>query len=103
MQIGLERSFASQPAQLVLADDEIVDLVKESEVRTGKAGRRFVILGAERLAYRVLAHVGGLEITRFDEGGRPRECVYVPVGSLDQHPLMHAQRAGCLYTQPLTR
>lgn len=86
----------------VLPGDEIADLVKESEVRSGMPGRRFVIEGAEPLAYRVLAHPGGLEIARIDDGGQPLDCVYVPTRSFEQHPLARAQRAGCLSTQPLS-
>ena len=96
---GPSRRSAHVP---VSPQDEIVDLVKESEVRTGRPGRRFVIHGAERLAYRVLAHPGGLEISRLDGRGRPFGCVYVPGRSFEQHPLAHAQRAGCLFTQPLS-
>jgi len=86
----------------VLPEDEITDLVKESEVRTGLPGRRFVIYGADRLAYRVRALPGGLEIARIDDGGQPLESAYVPARSFEQHPLAHAQRAGCLFTQPLS-
>ena len=86
----------------VLPGEEIADLVKESEVRTGRPGRRFVIHGAERLAYRVLALPGGLEVTRIDERGRAFACAFVPARSLEHHPLALAQRAGCLFTQPLS-
>lgn len=94
---------AAAPAQVpVLPSEEIADLVKESEVRTGKPGRRFVIHGAERLTYRVTTHHGGLEIARIENGAAPSQCVYVCAKSFEQHPLAHAQRAGCLFTQSLS-
>ena len=102
MQIESHDPSARSAHVLVLPEDEIVDLVKESEVRTGKPGRRFVIHGAERLAYRVLTHPGGLEIARLAGRGRPFGGVYVPARSFEQHPIAHAQRAGCLFTPPLS-
>jgi len=49
MQVRSHR-LATAPAQVpVLPSEEIADLVKESEVRTGMPGRRFVIHGAETL------------------------------------------------------
>ena len=102
MQFESQSSCAGPAHEPVLPGDEIADLVKESEVRTGRPGRRFVIHGAERLAYRVLAHPGGLEIARIDGRGRPFACVYVPAKSFEHHPLAHAQRAGCLFMQPLS-
>jgi hypothetical protein len=102
MQVRSHRA-ASAPAQVpVLPSEEIADLVKESEVWTGMPGRCFVIHGAERLTYRVIAHPGGLEIARIEDGGEPSQCVYVCSKSFEQHPLAHAQRAGCLFTQPLS-
>lgn len=89
--------------QLVRPHDEIADLVKESEVRTGIAGRRFVIAGADRLAYRVLAHPGGLEVARLDGDGQPVDVAFVSEASFEQHLLAHAQRAGWLFTQPVWR
>ena len=92
------------PAHIpVRPEDEIADLVKESEIRTGLPGRCFVIRGAERLTYRVVAHAGGLEIARLDHDGTSADCVYVGAGSFEHHPLAHAQRAGCLYTPSLSR
>lgn len=92
------------PAHIpVRPEDEIADLVKESEIRTGVPGRCFVIRGAERLTYRVVAHPGGLEIARLGDGGTSAECVYVGAASFEHHPLAHAQRAGCLYTPSLPR
>jgi len=84
----------------VLPTDEIADLVKESEVRTGAPGRYFVIHGAQRLAYRVSVHPGGLEISRIDDDGRPTHCFYASAKSFETHPLAIAQRDGYLFTQP---
>jgi len=86
----------------VLPSDEITDLVKEFEVRTGRPGRCFVIRGAERLVYRVTVHPGGLEITCMKDGNEPADCAYLCAMAFEQHPLAHAQRAGCLFTQPLS-
>lgn len=101
MQVRTQRRSLAPPQIPVRPDDEITDLVKESEVRTGKPGRRFVIQGAERLLYWVVAHPGGLEVARIGHGGKPSHRVYLCAASFEQHPLAHAQRAGCLYTQPL--
>jgi hypothetical protein len=86
----------------VKSDDEIAELVKESEVRTGKPGRAFVIRSADRLAYRVLHHPDGLEIALIHGGARACAPVFVPTGTFEQHPLAHAQRAGCLFMQALS-
>jgi hypothetical protein len=46
---------------------DIEFLVKESEVLTGRAGRLFVIAGADWLTYRVLWHPMGFKVERLDE------------------------------------
>lgn len=102
MQVRSHRSSTATAHVPVLPSEEIAELVKESEVRTGIPGRRFVIHGAERLTYRVTARPGGLEIVRIEDGGKPSQCSYVCAKSFEQHPLAHAQRAGCLFTQPLS-
>jgi len=95
------RHPGSPDAQVpVLPTEEIADLVKESEVRTGAPGRHFIIHGAERFAYRVSVHPGGLEISRIDDDGRPTRCVFASTKSFETHPLAIAQRDGCLFTQP---
>jgi len=102
MQFRSHEPFVAPAPVPVHPREEITDLVKESEVRTGKPGRRFVIHGAERLAYRVLALPGGLEVARLDERGRSFGRAFVPARSFEQHPIALAQRAGCLYTLPLS-
>jgi hypothetical protein len=55
----------------VQAPEDIEFLVKESEVLTGRAGRTFVIAGADWLAYRVHWHPIGLKVERLDAEGGP--------------------------------
>lgn len=94
------------PRELLLRvrpDDDVRDLVKEQEVLTGHAGRRFLVLGAERLHYRVGLRAHGLEITRLDDAGRPVCTQYVAPGLWAHHTLGQAQRCACLYTPVLSR
>ncbi|WKB53408.1 hypothetical protein [Eleftheria terrae] len=96
------------PASLPMADiiavdagDEIRSLVEECRYHTGLPGRQFVITGAERLAYWVVAHASGFEVTRLDEQGRAMGTAYVSARAFDAHVLAQAQQCGCLYTIPL--
>ena len=65
----LNLSIRALPMQRLLpvrSLDEFEHLVKESEVLTGRAGRTFVIAGADWLAYRVHWHPIGLKVERLD-------------------------------------
>ena len=53
----------------VHAPEDIEFLIKESEVLTGRAGRTFVIAGADWLAYRVHWHPISLKVERLDTEG----------------------------------
>lgn len=87
----------------VRRDDDIPCLVKEGEVLTGMPGRAFVIRSADHLVYRVIAQPGGLEVRRLDEGFRVRHSAYLSFVAFEHHPIAQAQRAGCLFTEPLRR
>lgn len=74
--------------------------VKESELLTGNAGRRFVVAGADRPAYRVQSDPAGFQISRLDEdiGGDP---MLATAPELVGHTLGNALACGLLYTEPL--
>ena len=87
----------------VQAPEDIEYLVKESEVLTGRAGRTFVISGADWLAYRVHWHPMGLKVERLDERGRVLSTQHLLLWEFLEHSLMEAQAAGQLFTPPVRR
>ena len=82
----------------VRAAADIEYLVKESEVVTGKPGRRFVIAGADRLVYRIQWHPIGCKVQRLDNAGNATCTAYLLHGELYAHSLGEALRAGQLFT-----
>ena len=91
----------------VQAPEDIEFLVKESEILTGRAGRTFVIAGADWLAYRVHWHPIGLKVERLDAEGRVLSGVHSTQHLLPRellgHSLMEALAAGQLFTPPIRR
>ncbi len=77
---------------------DLEHLVKESEVLTGIAGRRFVVSGADRLVYRI--SIGGhfLEVTRLGAEDEPVHTDVVTLEDVGQHHLGAALRTGQLFT-----
>jgi hypothetical protein len=93
------------PLLSVQAPEDIEFLVKESEVLTGRAGRTFVIAGADWLAYRVHWHPIGLKVERLDAEGQVLSSVHatrhlLPQEFLEQS-LIEALAAGQLFTPPV--
>ena len=85
----------------VQAPEDIEFLIKESEVLTGQAGRRFVIAGADRLAYRVLWCPIGLKVERLDAEGRVLSTQHLLPREFLRHSLIEAQAVGQLFTPPV--
>lgn len=87
----------------VQAPEDIEFLVKESEVLTGRAGRTFVIAGADWLAYRVHWHPIGVKVERLNPEGRVLSTQHLLPRELLGHSLMEALAAGQLFTPPIRR
>ncbi|MEF8749541.1 MAG: hypothetical protein V5B31_17315 [Candidatus Accumulibacter propinquus] len=87
----------------VQAPEDIEFLVKESEVLTGRAGRTFVIAGADWLAYRVHWHPIGPKVERLDAGGRVLSAQHLLPREFLRHSLIEALAAGQLFTPPIRR
>jgi len=82
---------------------DIEYLVKESEVVTGHPGRKFVIYGADRLAYRIAWHASGYHVERLDERDKPTSTMYLLPAQFSAHDLGEALSRGQLFTPALSR
>lgn len=87
----------------VRAPGDIEYLVKESEVITDQPGRKFVISGADRLAYRIQWHPIGYKVQRLDDADNPTCTLYMLPGEFHMHSLGEALRAGQLFSPPVSR
>jgi len=87
----------------VCAPADIEYLVKESEVVTGNPGRKFVIYGADRLAYRIAWCPNGYHVERLDESGKPTSRMYLLPAQFSAHGLGEALSRGQLFTPALSR
>ena len=87
----------------VQAPEDIEFLVKESEVLTGRAGRTFVIAGADWLAYRVHWHPIGVKVERLNAEGRVLGTQHLLPREFLGHSLIEALAAGQLFTPPIRR
>ena len=87
----------------VQAPDDIEFLVTESEILTGQPGHRFVIAGADRLAYRVHWHPIGVKVERLDGEGRALDTRHLLPREFLRHSLIEALAAGQLFTPPVGR
>jgi hypothetical protein len=85
----------------VRSTEDIEFLVKESEVVTGKPGRKFVIGGADRLVYWIQWNPSGYQVQRLDDAGNPRNTIYLKSESLIEHSVGDAMREGYLFTPTL--
>ena len=103
MQAQARMDSADPPLLVVQAPEDIEFLVKESEILTGRAGRTFVISGADWLAYRVHWHPLGLKVERLDAEGRVLNTQHLLLWEFLEHSLMEAQAAGQLFTPPVRR
>lgn len=79
---------------------EIEHLVKESEVVTGKPGRKFVVRadGSGNLTYRIHWHPNGYKVHRLNELDAPTCSIELLPEQLMQHALGKALLQGSLYT-----
>ena len=82
---------------------DIEYLVKESEVVTGSRGRKFVIYGADRLAYRIAWCPHGYQVERLDESDKPTSTMYLLPAQFSAHGLGEALLRGQLFTPALSR
>jgi hypothetical protein len=82
---------------------DIEYLVKESEVVTGCPGRKFVICGADRLAYRIAWCPHGYQVERLDESDNPTSAIYLLPAQFSAHGLGEAISRGQLFTPALSR
>lgn len=101
MSAAIHNSQTLDKMVAVCATEDIEFLVKESEVITGRLGRRFVIASADRLAYLVQWHPAGYQVQRLDQEGNPTCTLTMPPGEFHAHSLCEALRAGQLFTSPV--
>ena len=87
----------------VCAPADIEYLVKESEVVTGRPGRKFVICGADRLAYRIAWCPHGYQVERLDESDKPTSTIYLLPAQFSAHGVGEAISRGQLFTPGLSR
>ena len=85
----------------VASPEDLEYLVKESEVTTGRPGRKFVVAGADRLCYQVQWHPTGFTVQFLDERGAPACTMFMLREQFDEHCLGEALRAGQLFTVTL--
>jgi hypothetical protein len=97
----IDRSPAFEGLIQVRTPADIEYLVKESEVVTGNPGRKFVIHGADRLAYRIAWDANGYHVERLDESDNPTGTMYLRPAQFSAHGLGEALNRGQLFTAAL--
>lgn len=80
----------------VRTHDDIGELIKEAEVITGKAGRRFVVAGGDRLAFVLSVGPFFFEVTDLTQ--EPPRAEVVMTEDFERHVLGAALNAGKLFT-----
>jgi hypothetical protein len=75
---------------------DLDDLIRQSEMDTGQAGRDFFVAGAERLTFKVSLTPSGYEVKRSDGTGSP--AIHATRFELGDHLLGHALIEGYLFT-----
>lgn len=103
MHLALPHADGSSPWIAVRALGDIEYLVKESEVLTGRAGRCFVVAGADRLAYRVHWHPLGFKVDRLDDHGHVLSSSHLSYRGFAEHPVALAMTCGQLFTPSVPR
>lgn len=76
--------------QPVRGIEDLEFLVKESEVLTGRSGRRFVVASADRLHYLVHWRSPALVIERIDAHGVVRDRQLLLPWEFEEHPVAQA-------------
>jgi hypothetical protein len=92
---------SSTPWQPVGRIEDLEFLVKESEVLTGRSGRRFVIASADRLYYRVHWRSPVLVIERVDQRGAVCDRQFLLPWEFEHHPLGQAMDSRQLFATAL--
>lgn len=77
--------------------EDLEFLVKESEVLTGRSGRRFVIASADRLYYQVHWRSPALVIERVDQCGTVCDRQFLLPWEFQHHPLGQAMDSRQLF------
>ena len=85
------------PWQPVGRIEDLEFLVKESEVLTGRSGRRFVIASADRLYYQVHWRSPALVIERVDQSGAVCDRQFLLPWEFEHHPLAQAMDSRQLF------
>lgn len=85
----------------VHATEDIEFLIRESEIVTGRRGRKFVIASADRLDYLIQCHRAGFRIQRLDHEDNPTSSMTLLAGEFHLHSVGEAIRAGQLFTLPV--
>ena len=85
------------PWQSVSRIEDLEFLVKESEVLTGRSGRRFVVASADRLVYRVHWRSPALVIERLDERGAVCDRQFLLPWEFEHHVLAQAMASQQLF------
>lgn len=88
---------AATPWQPVGRIEDLEFLVKESEVLTGRSGRRFVIASADRLYYQVHWRAPALVIERVDRYGAVCDRQFLLPWEFEHHPLAQAMDSRQLF------
>ena len=87
----------------VRAPEDIEFLIKEGEIHTGKAGRVFIIAGADHLTFRVHWHPTGFKVERLDAHGQVLDCRHLLPWEFLDHSVIEALRVGQLFTPSVGR
>lgn len=74
-------------------------LRRRREASSGRRGRDFVVVGADRPSYRVCLVDGGYAIGRIDGAVPPMPSIANVAQLLEHTALGHAMRQGCLFTR----
>jgi len=89
-----EQSARWQPVSRI---EDLEFLVKESEVLTGRSGRRFVVASADRLVYRVHWQSPALVIERLDERGAVCDRQFLLPWEFEHHVVSQAMASQQLF------
>ena len=76
-------------------------LVKESEIVTGKPGRKFLVCGADLLAYRIAWLANGYQVQRLDAADNTLCTMFMHPHEIGANGIGDALRGGQLFTRHL--
>lgn len=81
--------------------EDLEFLVKESEVLTGRSGRRFVVASADRLYYQIHWRSPALVIEQIDDRGTVCDRQLLLPWEFEEHPVAHAIASRQLFASTL--